>query len=204
MLCGHLDERPERARACLAKIFEEALDEEGKEALGELDETERGLVSAVKDGIGAVASVLVVPEESEYTLDELSALVFDPLPAPVTVRVPGEVLEVEGFAGTGQVLSVPELRLWSALAGIEGRWIEPDLALAYVAALRRVKRAPFDLEGFLARPRRATDPPDASEVALVIEQNLVREPIYRVRWATSKPAPGETEPESWRDVEIED
>ncbi len=54
-------------------------------------------------------------------------------------------------------------------------------------------KEPFDLEGFLALGRRASEAPSAREVKLVVVERLRVEPLYRVTWQVKLPADGEDE-----------
>jgi hypothetical protein len=129
-------------------------------------------------------SLFEVPADSPYSEEELSRLVFDPFPAAFSVRVPGPVLEVEGFApARAGVLTVPGLSLWEALQSLQDRWISPSPAADYFEQAQMSKPS-FDLEGFLARRRAFSPPPSPREVLEALEKSLKAAPVYRVRWST--------------------
>lgn len=176
-LYDHLSAHPDRARACLGTIVADKAEAEP------LRDDESALVDAVNDAIGAITTVLgPVPGES-FTLDEISRLVYDPFPAPMRVMVPGTIEEREGFAGDlASELNVPVLSIWSAFERLEGRWFAPDPALALWRHDAAKSRGPFDLDAFLAIPRRAAAAPLESEVRGAIDGQLTPAPVYRVRF----------------------
>ena len=182
-LWRYLDERPERARPCLAVLMSSVISDETRAQAGETTDDEKALVKVVEDARDAVFTVLTVPEGEAETLDGLSRLVYDPFPARVTVALPGVALEVDGFTARDGVLEVGGLGLWAALERLEGRWLAPDPALVTLRSMRGPSRETFDLEAFLATPRRAAEPPpDALAVRRVIEEGLRPAPVYRAVW----------------------
>jgi len=123
-----------------------------------------------------------VPGEP-FTLDEISRFVYDPFPAPIRVTVRGEILEREGFAGqAGSALQIPVFSIWSSYERLEGRWFAPDPALALWRDDAAKTGHPFDIDAFLAMPRRAGVAPTTGEVRGAIENQLRPRPVYRVRW----------------------
>lgn len=155
-----------------------------------LDESEAALVEAVNGRLEAMAGVLELAPGEALTLDELSALVYDPFPAPVRVAVSGKVLDREGFPGSfDSALTIPRLSLWSAYTRLSGRFIAPDLALALWRS--DIDGIPVDLDALVALPRHAIATPDAAEIRRAIERDLVPASVYRVRWA---PAASDTAP----------
>ena len=182
-LWRYLDEHPDRARPCLAALMSSVISDEARQQAGATTGDERVLVEAVEQARDAVFAVLSVPEGEAETLDGLSRLVYDPFPARVIVSLPGPPLEVEGFAARGAVLEVGGLGLWASLERLEGRWLAPDPAHATLRAMRGPQPETFDLEAFLAAPRRAADPaPDALVVRRAIEEGLRPAPVYRAVW----------------------
>jgi len=176
-LYDHLSIHPDRARACLGAIVAD------KGAEEPLTDEESVLVDGVNDAIGVVTAVLGPAPGEPYTLDEISRLAYDPFPAPMRVRVPGTIVEREGFPGElTSELKIPVYSIWSAFERLEGRWFSPDPALALWRHDAVKSGAPFDLEAFLAIPRRAVSAPFESEVRSAIDGQLRPEPVYRVRW----------------------
>jgi hypothetical protein len=185
-LFDYVDRHPDRARTCLGALFEGSLSEEDAESLEEPTPEESELIEAVSQAMEAVTKVLLVSPGEAYSLDEKSRRVYDPFPAPVAVRVPGEILELEGFASTAAgELRVRELGLWSALRSLEGVWLTPDPLLAIVEHdLRRDSQRSFALEDWLSQDRHVTSEPAAAEIEHRIKQALEPEPSYRVSWST--------------------
>jgi hypothetical protein len=190
-LYAYLDRNPDRARACLAVLLTELPEGET------LSDEEARLTKAVDETMSECGEVLVVPSDEAYTIDELSRMVYDPFPAPIRVRVPGAIVEREGYPGDlAAPLVIPTVSLWSSYERLDGRWATPDIALAVWRHDRAAKEGAFDLEGFLALPRRASRP-RASEVRDAIEAELRPAPVYRVRWTpaeTPEPLPFDREP----------
>jgi len=196
-LYTYLEERPGRARACFGSVFQDLLSGETKEAHEELSSEDRPLVEPFKREMEALLSLFDVPADASYSQEELSRLVIDPFPAPLTVRVPGPVLELEGFEQDGPgVLRVSGLSLWEALQRIQDQWIFPNPAVIYYEQARAGKQ-PFDLEDFLKRRRSVSLPPSPSEVLQALKEPLKPAPIYRVRWSTENLPEFEDSEELW-------
>jgi hypothetical protein len=191
-LYAYLERQPERARPCLAVLL--ATLPEGEK----LSEEEARLTKAVDGTMSECGSVLDAPADEAYTIDELSRMVYDPFPAPVRVVVPGTIVEREGFPGDlGAPLAIPVASFWSAFARLDGRWAAPDIALAAWRHDLAGSGKEFDLEAFLAIPRRASRP-SADDVQEAIEGQLRPAPVYRVRWTPAEkdavPLPFDREP----------
>lgn len=180
-LYDHLDGNPHRARVCLGEIL--SLKIEGEK----LTDEESALVERVDNAISALGAVLDPAPGEPYTIDEISRFVYDPFPAPMRVTVPGEIAEREGFLGElGSALKIPVFSIWSAFERLEGRWFSPDPALAMWRDDIAKTGKPFDLDAFLAIPRRAALAPTTNEVRGAIENQLRHEPVYRVRWTPAE------------------
>jgi len=176
-LYSYLETHPDRARICLGKVFAVTTEEE------KLTDEESALVTRVNDAISAICVVLEPAPGEPYTIDEISRLVYDPFPAPMRVTVPGEIVEREGYPGElKSALLIPVFSIWSAFERLEGRWFSPDPALATWRHDIAKSEEPFDLDAFLAIPRRAAVVPTDDEVRAAIENQLKPEPVYRVRW----------------------
>ncbi len=185
-LYAYLEAEPSRARACLGPLVADVLDDDVKESLPELSENEQALVDAVNEAMTALAGVFRPQEASDegYSLDEISNLVHDPFPAPLTIRLPRAPLEVTGFeAGEGGTLVVGGTSLWRAWLDVAAKVVEPDPLREVVTRFRATvdKPAPLDLDEFAARPRsaRAVDARMlGEEIALRLEPAL----LYQVSW----------------------
>lgn len=185
-----LDSHPEAAGKALAILMGS---DEGRPDDGEMaPEGKRLLAEAERIG-DEVSGVLDIGNEDAYTLDELSRLVHDPFPAPISVEVNGDILEVEGFlVGDGRRFTTRSHSLWDALAGIESRWVEPIPLIAAVSAIRRAGDAEdVDedalLETLLASPRRVHGVPSEAEVREAIEAELRPPDLYHLRWKPPGP-----------------
>lgn len=151
--------------------------------------------------MGEVLSVLLIPSGQDRSIDELSHLVYDPFPAPLSIQLPGEPLEVEGFEPSGsedRVWTVDNPGLWAALQSLEGRWVSPDPVMIYVEH-KGPNAKGLDLSALLDTPRRVNRPvPNSLEVRRAIEERLKpAASIYRVVFRT---VPGSEDDEfSWED-----
>jgi hypothetical protein len=185
-LWAYLDERPDRAHACLGTLFEDLLTERVREGLEPLTEDELARVERLHEAMEQVMVVLLVLEGEDHSPDELSHLVYDPFPARLTVRLPGPPLEApEGFAVDPEVKTLVAAGpgLWEALRSLEGRWLAPDPVLIYARRKARKPEQPVNLDVLVAAPRRAEPAPSADEVRGAIEERLAPASIYRVTFA---------------------
>jgi hypothetical protein len=198
-----LDDNPERAEACFHALLGDAIDEGSSGPRQELSAREQQMVDKVDDAMGGVLAVLMIPEGEDHSPDELSHLVYDPFPAPLSVQLPSDPLEVEGFQASSsedKVWTVDSPGLWTALRSLEERWISPDPVLLYVA-----NRGPddegLDLEKLVEAPRRVNEPlPDSLEVRRAIEELLApASPVYRAIWQALPPAEADDAEFSWDD-----
>lgn len=195
-LYRYLEARPERSRPVLTALYGGLLEEAEEPSLSS-DEEER--VEALQKELDEVVQVLTLDPDEGYSYNELSHRVYDPFPARVTVEVPGQVLEVEGFArdamGSGDpgsldqagsrgepgTLTVPGLGFWEAWRALEGVWIFPDPAVStYLLAQEEDPDAAFPL--LLEAERTVQPAPLAGEIRQALENLLRPEPIYRVTW----------------------
>lgn len=184
-LYAYLDRHPDRARVCFAHYFEDVVPEA---RLDPLDAEEEALLSDLVERSGELLGVFEVPAGEAWTLNELSRRVLDPFPADVAVRVPGRALEVEGFTVGGDGwLHVPGIGLWPALTALEGTWVTPDPALAWVRAETAASsgESGFSLDAFLATPWRVDTVPEADEVEDALWDGLQPAAAYRVVWASA-------------------
>jgi hypothetical protein len=199
-LYAYLEDRPDRAHACLGVLFGERLNEEEAKDLEELTAEERRRVDRLDDVMGKVLEVLAVPEGSAYSPDEVSQLVYDPFPARLTVKTPGKPLEVLGFLpGEDGALTVSSPGLWEALRSLEGRWLSPDPVLFYVESARREGENDVDLDAFLEKSRQTVPEhllPSALEVRAAIEERLKPAPLYRAAWQVN---PQDESPFQWEE-----
>lgn len=188
------EDYPERGRAVFGELFGPWLPEEEERTLPDLTAEEAVLLDRLGDAMLEVWRVVVVPEDGDRSLDELSRLVYDPFPAPLTVRLPAEPEEVEGFAVRPDgSLFVPGLGLWDTLPLLAGRWLDPDPLLLCFEHEYGAPGSSFDLVGFLRAPRSAVPAsalPTARQLREAIAAGLSAAPLYRAVWAIDP----ETEP----------
>jgi hypothetical protein len=174
-----LEERPERAAACFAHVFDEG--EEGEP----LEASEEPLIERLSNAIDQVAAVLLVTEGEAFSLNQLSRLVYDPFPARLTVRAAGSPLEVEGLVEHEGFFERQPVSLWSSLAGIEGRWLTPDIVTAMAVPGGLEVQPERDPIAFAAIERFSSPPQDSGEIVAAIRGGLVPEAVCRVRWQTT-------------------
>lgn len=183
-LYAWLEDNPGRAQPCLAQLFNELIEEPGQEE--EVSPEERKRIDRVQAAMEKVLDVLVIPKGEDRSLDELSHLVYDPFPAPLTVHLPGVPLEVEGFEPSGKddkAWTVDNPGLWTALRALEGRWVSPDLVQIYVAHKGPAAEG-LDFGALLDTPRTYAAPmPNDLEVKRELEERLKPSaPVYRAVW----------------------
>jgi hypothetical protein len=183
-LYAHLEERPDRAVACFAHIFDK---HEGLGATGPLKEAEEELVTRAKNAMEDVALALLVPDDDAFSLNELTRLVYDPFPARLTVTVEGRVLSVEGWFEEDGFFERPAVDAWNALRSFEGRWISPDLVTAVAAPLPEDQQPDPDVLLFASLPRRFSSPPSRGDVEAAIVAELVPESMLVLRWHSPRP-----------------
>lgn len=195
-LYAWLEDNPSRARACFRELFSEMVEEAEEE---ELSAEEQKKVQRVGDAMEKVFDVLLIPKGQDRSLDELSHLVYDPFPAPLSILLPGEPLEVEGFQESDEeekVWTVDSPGLWTALRSMEERWIAPDPVMIYVA---HRQDGDLDLDKLVEMTRRFAQPmPNNLEVRRAIEEKLKpASPVYRAVWQALPPAEAEDAEFSW-------
>ncbi len=177
-LYGYLEARPDRAAPVFGDLFGDLVEAAAAEELEPLDEHERRRVGDVEEAMEKVWDVLQVESGEEYSLNELSKLVYDPFPSRLTVRPAATAREVEGFTGADP-LAAGGTGLWEALEALEGRWLTPDPLLLIV----RHSRSQEAIDVFeVARRARRAEPVAAGEVRGAVEDALAPAPLYRAVW----------------------
>src|SRR5262245_52771836 len=171
-LYGYLDANPGRAEACFASLFADLLPESEKNAHGDLTGADEHVVDPFSDAMADLLGLFAIPSDEAYSLEEMSRLVHDPFPAPLVVRVPGPVLESEGFeVGEEGLLRVPGVSLWGAFMRLGDRWMAPNPALV-IYEHRRNGEPRLDLEEFLRRPRTVAKQTLASDLLAALRQEM--------------------------------
>jgi hypothetical protein len=88
-LYAWLEDNPGRVRPCFRELFSElVVVEETEEIEEELSAEEQKRVQRVGDAMEKVFDVLLIPKGQDRSLDELSHLVYDPFPAPLSIQLP--------------------------------------------------------------------------------------------------------------------
>jgi hypothetical protein len=180
-LYAYLDDRPQRAVPCLAHVFDQ---HENLPADGPLSRAEETSVLEVKESMEAVAEALLVPEDAAFSLNQLLRLVYDPLPARLTIAVEGAVVRHEGFLSRNGSLERPAVDAWSSLQRAVGRWLVPDPVTAAVALPLSGPQPELDIESIASMPRRALPPSSAADVEAAILSELAPLDRHWLRWRT--------------------
>jgi hypothetical protein len=181
-LYRYLQEHPERAEPCLARLFSVA-------EKAELTKDEAELVDALSKAMSEATRILEVPKTEAFTLEELSRRVYDPFPARFSVSLPSAPQETVGFVvSDGGRLVVPGLSCWEAFLALSHRWVAPDPLLAMVQHARsHGSKSDFPLAAFLAQARRWSEAPPPAELLRALESQLAPAPVYRAVWLLQAP-----------------
>ena len=171
----YMDAHPPRAEALFTALFRDA--DDPKPSL--ISDEEHDLVEAARAAVDGLTK-----DEDTDALEAEADLVFNPLPARIVVRVPGEPLVFEGFTQSkeGELIAEP-LSLLEAIASLEGRWIAPD-PLAF--SIRPDGGGEPEKEAALiaAMPRKTSAVIGDIEVADALVAKLKPAARYRARWIT--------------------
>ncbi|HEX2062768.1 MAG TPA: hypothetical protein VHK90_18655 [Thermoanaerobaculia bacterium] len=172
-LYSYMDRNPHRARYLFAAL----LDEKGSDGfVPAVGEEEQPLIDRVLEAMDAVAQRMDEQEGRAVTFAEEADLLFNPFPARMTVRVPGEVLSHDGFTKSGESLVIEPVDLFAAITTLEGTWIAPDP----LTALLREESTPSEELARLERKHPTSV--SALEIADAIRRQLARSGTYSVRW----------------------
>jgi hypothetical protein len=173
-LYSYLNANPQRA----PYVFDFILGEKGSDGAEPVVlEEEQPFVDEVRTAMEEIAARMDDDEGHADTLAEEADLVYNPFPGRMTITLPGEILSSEGFTKTKEGTTVVEpVDLFTALAALEGRWVEPD---PLVALLREQQTTGAQMAALV---RRSTPFVPATDVAEAIREKLVRPKTYTVRW----------------------
>lgn len=177
----YLDEKPQRATDVFTALFRKPDDPRPPV----VNDVEHDLVATVVHSIDLLADI---EGESSSDLEREADLVFNPFPATLVVRVPGDPLLVEGFSrDRSGSLIVATKSLLEAIASLEGKWISPDpLAVALRSDSEHLEEAAAEIA---AQPRHAESVISANEVAEALTQKMRPAPRYRVRFSSKAAEP---------------
>lgn len=157
-LYDYLDEKPHRAKAMFAALLNE------QDAV--VAEEEEPFVDAVRDAMERIARRMDEQQGDALTLAEEADLVYNPFPARMTIRAPGE-----------DDLVIEPVDLLEAVTALEGTWISPD-----PLALLLHDKSPT-AEELAELPRASRDVVGAGEIAGAIREQLAARPkTYSIRW----------------------
>lgn len=169
----YMNEHPQRAKEIFAALFRD--EDDAQQPL--LNAEERGLVIVLRTALNALTE-----DDDTEQLEAEADMVYNPLPARIVVRVPGEPLIVEGFAvGKDHELVAEPPSLLEAVASLEGRWVTPD-PLAFATRPDAGSDPANEAALIAAMPRRTSAVVGTIEVSDAIVQKLRPAPRYRVRW----------------------
>lgn len=142
-------------------------------------EEEAVILDAMEQTMVRVRGVLAVPEqEQERSLNEIVRRVHDPFPAAIVVKVPGTILEHEGFETSKDSASIRPINLAGALNRLQGRWMAVDLLEPWTDSPGAPSKPAFDRSS-LGHPLQA---PSSGEVRAAVEKLLQPRAVYRLRW----------------------
>jgi len=172
-LYSYMDRNPQRAQYMFASL----LDEKGVDGLvPALAEEEQPLVDHVLAAMDEIATRMDEQEGRATTFSEDADMIFNPFPARMIVRVPGEVLAHDGFTKSNDALVIEPVDLFTAVSTLEGEWVAPDP----LAALLK-DDAPSSTQ-LAAIDRKSSLSVTASEIADGLRKQLSRSSSYVVRW----------------------
>ena len=174
---GYMNEHGPQAAEIFTALFRD--EDDGQPSL--ITDEEHDLVIALRKALNALTE-----DDDVEQLEAEADLVYNPLPARIVVRVPGEPLIVEGFAvGRDKELVAEPPSLLEAIASLEGRWVTPD-PLAFSMRPGGGGDPASEAALIAAMPRRAAVVVGAIEVGDAIVEKLRPAPRYRVRWMTKR------------------
>ncbi len=156
-LYDYLDENPHRSKFVFAALVNE------KEAA--VLEDEESLLTAVIESMERIAERMDAHEDDAFTFAEEADLIYNPFPARMVIRAPGE-----------KELVIERIDLFATIAALEGKWVSPDP----LAALLK-EELPTG-EELAAMPRKSTSVINASHIETAIREQLAQPRTYTVRW----------------------
>jgi hypothetical protein len=136
-------------------------------------EEEQPLVDHVVATMEEIGSRMDTQEADGVTFADEADLLYNPFPARLTVKLPGEVLSAEGFP---KDLVIEPVNLLQSIAALEGRWISPDP----LAAILRDEGSTS--QKLANEPRQSRSSVNATDVAAALREQMVRPKAYVVRW----------------------
>lgn len=164
-------------------VFKLLLEDKEKFEERSVIEEEQALIDDVARTGSAVTEHLDSVKPGQVTIDELFDLVFNPLPAEISVRVPGAILAVENFEKTGEsVVTVRRRGILDAARALENVWLSPD-----PLAMGELRNVELSVEELAVLPRRSTPLVTAAEIEKAFLEKLRPHSSYKVRWVEPSP-----------------
>lgn len=169
-LYHYLDANPDRAHDVFLALFRDE-----KEPSPATDDEEK-LIAPVREALEVLAST-----EGTEDLEHEADLVYNPFPAVIALRTPGEPLLVEGFERDHNgTLRIAPKTLLESVAALEGRWVSPD---PLAVLLRSEGGKNDDIAATLAaEPRHVEAAIQPDDVANALVDAMRPAPRYRVRF----------------------
>ena len=175
-LYTYLDANPDRTLICFGQVFDHEFE------LAPATELELELTEGLTEAMFEALKPFATQKGQDESLEEISRRVFDPFPARVSIRLPAEPLEVEGFVESGDRWIVPGLSLWGALEALGGSWVWPNPLISVIENELAGSADSFDLPAYAGQPRRTALPYDSLEIEQQIRDLLEPAEQYRLRW----------------------
>ncbi|HEX8616460.1 MAG TPA: hypothetical protein VF911_02635 [Thermoanaerobaculia bacterium] len=160
-LYTYMDANPDRALPLYEALLT-PIDEEPPP----LFEEEQPYVDQLLRTMDDLAGRMDEEEVHAARLAEEADLIFNPFPARITVRVPGEE----------KPLVIEPVELFESLKSLEGRWISPDPLIAFL------REENLTAEQLARQPRRATFNVSATDIASAVREQLTKPRTLSIRW----------------------
>ncbi|MGZ8710716.1 MAG: hypothetical protein ACXW28_10880 [Thermoanaerobaculia bacterium] len=170
---AYINVHPHRADAMFAALFD-------NDAV--VTEEEEAFAAGVSKAMEKIIQHMDAAEGDTFTLDEEFDLVFNPLPAEISVRTPTPIDHIEGFEQQDERSAVIRRRgIFDAIRALEGRWISPD-PLAILLRSEYDKKDPPPPAELAAVPRRSDPSVTSEEVSAEFGRYFAPQQTYRLRW----------------------
>lgn len=170
---SYLDTQPRRAEIMFAALLTNDPDLR-------LTDDEKAIVNTSAEAMRELTTRVEAVGEDAYSLTEEADLVYQPLSTDVTVRVPGTIVQSEGFERHEHTVTIRRPTLLDVVATLEGRWLAPDPLMLQLR--NRGADKPLNIAAIAAEPRMSGPGVTASEIASAVTTRLQPAASYRVRW----------------------
>lgn len=170
---SYLDGAPHRAEFIFAALLNEKR-VDGTDPV--LTEDEQPMIDAVVEAMEEIGQRMDVEEGRALSFAEEADLVYNRIPARLTIRTDGAIENVGGFKESGGTVVIEPIELFAAIAELEGRWVSPDPLTALLK-----EEAPTAAQ-FAKMPRKGTAYVAGSDIEAALKEKLQRPAMYVVRW----------------------